>query len=84
MIKRNCTIVGIEVRNSVDPQTKAQNPPRYYLHASTSDAHLCEGVATLSGKLPDSIVPDLRIGDIVNVVYRSFNGYNTVEDVYHG
>lgn len=84
MIKKNCTIVGLEVRHSVDSQTKTKLPDRYYVHATHYDADLREGVATFSGKVDDVIASSLQIGDVVNIVYRSFNGYNTVEDVYHG
>lgn len=82
MIKKNCTIVGIEVRHSSDPKTKEKLPDRYYVHATHYDSDLCEGISTFSGKIDDLIASSIHVGDVVNIVYRSFNGYNTVEDVY--
>lgn len=84
MVKKFCKVVGIEVRKSIDYATKKENPPKYYLHCITSDAVTVEGVTTFSAKLPDELVPRIEIDDVVNIVYRSYNGWNTVEDIYHG
>lgn len=85
MIKKRCTIVGIEVRQQRDYKTKTEMPPKYYLHCQTTDAQLVEGTATFSGKVKDDeILSRIVIGDTVNIVYTNFNGYNTIEDIYHG
>lgn len=82
MIKKHCTIIGIEVRHSSDPQSKVKLPDRYYIHATHYDADLLDGLSTFSGKVDEVLASNIQVGDVVNIVYRSFNGYNTVEDVY--
>lgn len=82
MVKKNANIVGIEVRKTQDPKTKVVTE-KYYLHAYSSDATMVEGIATFSAKIPDDILPLVEIDSTYDIVYRSYNGWNTVEGLYH-
>lgn len=82
MVKKNATIIGIEVRKSEDPKTRVITE-KYYLHATTTDATMVDGTATFSAKIPDDILCRAQIGKPYDIVYRNFNGWNTVEGLYH-
>lgn len=82
MVKKNCKIVGIEVRSSTDPKTKITSE-RYYLHAISSDCNLISGTSSVfSAKLPDDIVSYAEVGSTYDVAYRMFNGWCIVEGLY--
>lgn len=82
MVKKNCKIVGIEVRSTTDPKTHISSE-RYYLHAISSDGNLISGNSSVfSAKLPDDIVSHAEVGSTYDVAYRMYNGWCTVEGLY--
>ena len=83
MLKKNCTVVGIEVRKSVDPQTKIASQ-KYYLHCTSTSGDFVEGnLSAFSARLPDDLVHSVEVGCCCDIVYRSYNGWNTVEGLYY-
>lgn len=82
MVKKNCKIVGIEVRSSTDPKTKVSTE-KYYLHAISSDGNLIYGnTSVFTGKMLDDVVSYAEVGITYDIVFRMYNGWCTVEGLY--
>ena len=71
-MKKQVTIVGIQHKTGTGSRT--QKPYDFWVMHCTYPDTSCEGCCALSINVPDSEVPNIRVGETVTLFSHFYNG----------